>query len=175
MNYGDIVDKAEPRWCGWWGDVEDISSERKTPSGFKACAGEDDEIVGWFIETQLFTFEAMLTKKGIFFFIYCLMPLLSICYGLFQMVNWWWLLQVPISPGKAGKVEMWLSSPTRKAAERSLVSLNRVGVKRVNPDQDMDLCGNGSELISTGVASGQSPFQTPPSLSYCHDKVILFS
>lgn len=114
-------------------------------------------------------------KKRHIFFIYCLMPLLSICYGLFQMVKWWWLLQVPISPGKAGKVEMWLSSPTRKAAERSLVSLNRVGVKRVNPDQDMDLCGNGSELISTGVASGQSPFQTPPSLSYCHDKVILFS
>ncbi|KAM4081953.1 hypothetical protein ACJW30_11G132500 [Castanea mollissima] len=79
--------------------------------------------------------------------------------------------KVPISPGKAGKVEMWLSSPTRKAAERSLVSLNRVGVKRVNPDEDMDLCGNGSELTSTGVASGQSPFRTPPSLSYCHDKI----
>jgi len=84
-------------------------------------------------------------------------------------------VQAPISPGKAGKVEMWLSSPTRKAAERSLVSMNRVGVKSVNLDQDMDLCGNGSELTSTGVASGQSPFRTPPSLSYCHDKVILFS
>ncbi|XP_030966740.1 DNA replication ATP-dependent helicase/nuclease JHS1 isoform X1 [Quercus lobata] len=79
--------------------------------------------------------------------------------------------KAPISPGKAGKVEMWLSSPTRKAAERSLVSMNRVGVKSVNLDQDMDLCGNGSELTSTGVASGQSPFRTPPSLSYCHDKI----
>ena len=116
-------------------------------------------------------------KRRVFF----LLPYASVvnllCFDWFriQMVKWWWLVQVPISPGKAGKVEMWLSSPTRKAAERSLVSMNRVGVKRVNLDQDMDLCGNGSELTSTGVASGQSPFRTPPSLSYCHDKVILFS
>ncbi|GMY22919.1 DNA replication ATP-dependent helicase/nuclease JHS1 isoform X2 [Fagus crenata] len=59
--------------------------------------------------------------------------------------------------GKAGKVETWLSSPTQKAAERSLVSTNRVGLKQVNPDQDMNLCGNESELTSTGVASRQSP------------------
>lgn len=80
---------------------------------------------------------------------------------------------VQISPGTAGKVEKWLSSPSKKADEKSLVSTNRVGLKRVNPDRDMDLYGNENELTSTGVASRQSPFRTPPSLSYCHDKVIL--
>ncbi len=84
-------------------------------------------------------------------------------------------MQAPISPGKAGKVETWLSSPTQKAAERSLVSTNRVGLKRVNLDHDLNLCGNESELTSSGVASRQSPFRTPPSLSYCPDKVMLSS
>uniref|UniRef100_A0A2N9F1V3 DNA replication ATP-dependent helicase/nuclease n=1 Tax=Fagus sylvatica TaxID=28930 RepID=A0A2N9F1V3_FAGSY len=83
------------------------------------------------------------------------------------------LQAAPISPGKAGKVETWLSSPTQKAAERSLVSTNRVGLTRVNPDQDMNLCGDESELTSSGVASRQSPFRTPPSLSYCPDKALL--
>ncbi|XP_059451094.1 DNA replication ATP-dependent helicase/nuclease JHS1 isoform X1 [Corylus avellana] len=79
--------------------------------------------------------------------------------------------QNKISPGTAGKVEKWLSSPSKKADEKSLVSTNRVGLKRVNPDRDMDLYGNENELTSTGVASRQSPFRTPPSLSYCHDKI----
>lgn len=80
---------------------------------------------------------------------------------------------VRTSPSKADQVEKWLSSPTRKAAEKSLVATNRVGLKRVNPDQDTGSCGNRSELTSAGTASRQSPFRTPPSLSYCHDKVIL--
>lgn len=82
---------------------------------------------------------------------------------------------VQTSPTKADKVEKWLSSPTQKGAEKSLVSTNRVGLKRVNPDQDTGSCRNRSELTSIGVASKQSPFRTPPSLSYCHDKVILWT
>ncbi|XP_040995352.1 DNA replication ATP-dependent helicase/nuclease JHS1 [Juglans microcarpa x Juglans regia] len=78
---------------------------------------------------------------------------------------------VRTSPSKADQVEKWLSSPTKKAAEKSLVATNRVGLKRVNPDQDTGSCGNRSELTSAGAASRQSPFRTPPSLSYCHDKI----
>lgn len=99
-----------------------------------------------------------------------ILHLLTICSGL---IIWLTNRAVQTSPGTAGKVEKWLSSPTKKAAEKSLVSTNRVGLKRVNPNRDMDLYGNESQLTSTGVASRQSPFRTPPSLSYCHDKVIL--
>lgn len=65
---------------------------------------------------------------------------------------------VQSSCDKGGKFEKLLTSPTPKAAERSMVSLNKTGFKRINPDQDM-----------TGE---QSPFRTPPSLSYCPDKVL---
>ncbi|BBG97197.1 DNA replication helicase, putative [Prunus dulcis] len=77
----------------------------------------------------------------------------------------------PTSPVKDGKVEKWLPSQTLNTSERSLVSLNKVGVKRVNPDQDMDSNGNVSDMTISGRASRQSPFRTPPSLSYCHDKL----
>lgn len=87
------------------------------------------------------------------------------------MINQWWNVQT--SPVKAGKVEKWLPSQTLNTSERSLVSLNKVGVKRVNPDQDMDSNGNVSDMTISGRASRQSPFRTPPSLSYCHDKVIM--
>lgn len=72
------------------------------------------------------------------------------------------------SPATAGKIEKWLSSPTLKAPERSLVSTNRVGLKRVNPDHDN---GTVPGVTSSAVATRQSPFRTPPSHSYCHDKV----
>ncbi|KAH7525256.1 hypothetical protein FEM48_Zijuj06G0205800 [Ziziphus jujuba var. spinosa] len=71
------------------------------------------------------------------------------------------------SPSTAGKIEKWLSSPTLKAPERSLVSTNRVGLKRVNPDHDN---GTARDVTNYAVATTQSPFRTPPSLSYCHDK-----
>nr|XP_028961324.1 DNA replication ATP-dependent helicase/nuclease DNA2 [Malus domestica] len=70
------------------------------------------------------------------------------------------------SPVKAVTVEKWIPSRTPNTSDRSLVSLNRVGVKRVKPDQDMD--SNGA---FSGIDSRQSPFRTPPSLPYCHDKL----
>ncbi|XP_062097786.1 DNA replication ATP-dependent helicase/nuclease JHS1 [Humulus lupulus] len=74
------------------------------------------------------------------------------------------------SPGASGKVEKWLSSPTPtvKALRRSLVSSN--GLKRVNPEQDADFSRTTTNATSCKVASRQSPFRTPPSLPYCHDK-----
>ncbi|KAF3447603.1 hypothetical protein FNV43_RR12790 [Rhamnella rubrinervis] len=50
------------------------------------------------------------------------------------------------SPVKVGKIEKWLSSPTLK---------------------DNIAAADG---INSAVATRQSPFRTPPSLSYCHDK-----
>lgn len=73
-------------------------------------------------------------------------------------------------PVKPGKIEKWLSSPTLKASKRSLVSTNRVGLKRVNPDQDNV---TAADVNDSEVATRQSPFRTPPSLSYCHDKVTM--
>lgn len=80
------------------------------------------------------------------------------------------MINVQTSPVKAVTVEKWIPSPTSNTSDRSLVSLNRVGVKRVKPDQDMD--SNGA---FSGIDSRQSPFRTPPSLPYCHDKVIVLS
>ncbi|KAL6130481.1 hypothetical protein ACLB2K_068860 [Fragaria x ananassa] len=62
---------------------------------------------------------------------------------------------------KAGQVENSVS----------LVSLNRVGVKRVKPDQDVEHNGNVADGTVSEIAGSQSPFRTPPSLSYCHDKL----
>ncbi|KAL5560584.1 hypothetical protein UlMin_036795 [Ulmus minor] len=75
------------------------------------------------------------------------------------------------SPVKAGKVGKWLSSQMNKDSESSLVSSNRIGLKRVNPDQDTDV--NETEGNTTSIsANRQSPFRTPPSLSYCHDNQL---
>ena len=79
------------------------------------------------------------------------------------------------SPIEAGKVEKWLSSPMVKTSERSSVSTNRIGLKRVNPDEKLDSNKASMEAINSVVATRQSPFRTPPSLSYCHDKVITAS
>ncbi|PRQ49529.1 hypothetical protein RchiOBHm_Chr2g0122951 [Rosa chinensis] len=62
---------------------------------------------------------------------------------------------------EAGKVEKSLS----------LVSLNRVGVKRFKPDQDVEQNGNVVDRTISEMAGSQSPFRTPHSLSYCHDKL----
>ncbi|KAK6234466.1 hypothetical protein QUC31_006872 [Theobroma cacao] len=70
----------------------------------------------------------------------------------------------------SAKVDKWLSSPSPKADKKSLVSDNRVGLKRANPFQDTEV----SERIAdekTSLASRQSPFRTPPSLPYCPDKL----
>ncbi|KAI9078688.1 hypothetical protein K1719_039331 [Acacia pycnantha] len=74
---------------------------------------------------------------------------------------------------KGGKFEKLLASPATKAAERSTVSKNEKGLKRINPDQDMVFNVSSTTVNDSGVITGQSPFRTPPSLSYCSDKVQL--
>ncbi|XP_038878324.1 DNA replication ATP-dependent helicase/nuclease JHS1 [Benincasa hispida] len=64
-----------------------------------------------------------------------------------------------------------LSSPNLKPSERSVASLNKTGSKRLNPKHDMEPNEVATHSSSSSrVANSQSPFQTPPSLSYC-DKI----
>ncbi|KAF8030733.1 hypothetical protein BT93_D0041 [Corymbia citriodora subsp. variegata] len=77
--------------------------------------------------------------------------------------------QIKSTREAAGGGGMCLSSPFKKASGRSCCA-NSLGVKGVNPDKSTDHEGKSSEVITTQVASQRSPFQTPPSLSYCHDK-----
>ncbi|KAK4791943.1 hypothetical protein SAY86_022378 [Trapa natans] len=49
--------------------------------------------------------------------------------------------------GPTGKIETWLSSPTRNAAEQSLIHMNKMGVKRVNPFQDPNSKGRPTEEL----------------------------
>ena len=79
------------------------------------------------------------------------------------------------SLGKDGKAEHLLTSPTPKPFESSLGSMNKIGSKGMNPDQDMDYTVNATTVSNFGIAGTQSPFRTPPSLSCCPDKVMLFS
>ncbi|KAL0654368.1 hypothetical protein Bca4012_097059 [Brassica carinata] len=62
------------------------------------------------------------------------------------------------------KVEQWLSSPSKKAFKRPALPANRV-TERVNPSLDAEF-----EIVNTS-SSGNSPFQTPPSLSCSHNKL----
>ncbi|XP_052303207.1 DNA replication ATP-dependent helicase/nuclease JHS1 isoform X5 [Populus trichocarpa] len=71
-----------------------------------------------------------------------------------------------ISSGTAGKVDKQVPSPPWKGADRSLVPASRVGLKRINPRQDVNLTD-----VNCSLAGRQSPFRTPPSLSYCHEKL----
>ncbi|CBI16748.3 unnamed protein product, partial [Vitis vinifera] len=67
----------------------------------------------------------------------------------------------------------WLCSPTMKASEKSVVFSNRVSLKKVKLGQVMDSNGNEIDMTDPGVVrKRQSPFRTPPSLSYCHEKNI---
>lgn len=85
-------------------------------------------------------------------------------------------MQTSIS--SVGKLEKWLSSPPMSAAEKSLIFSNRIGLKGVRLDQEMDLHGSDENANAnnndSGLLNSQSPFKTPPSLSYCNDKVIMF-
>lgn len=75
---------------------------------------------------------------------------------------------VQTSLTKGGKFEKLLTSPATKAAERSTVSKNGKHLKRLNPDQD----GSSTSVNNFDISIGQSPFRTPPSFSYCSDKVF---
>lgn len=56
-----------------------------------------------------------------------------------------------------------------------MVSLNKTGLKRLNPQHDMEPNGVAIDSLGgSGVSNSQSPFRTPPSLSYC-DKVTVTS
>ncbi|CAI9781645.1 unnamed protein product [Fraxinus pennsylvanica] len=80
--------------------------------------------------------------------------------------------KVLASPGESGNLEKWLSSPPLKADEKSLICSDRVTLRKVNSDRDVDFHGsNGTNSKSNSdVFNSQSPFNTPPSLSFCHDK-----
>ncbi|CAK7349267.1 unnamed protein product [Dovyalis caffra] len=71
-----------------------------------------------------------------------------------------------ISSGTAVKVDKQLPSPTRKGTGRSLMSESRAGLKRINPCQNVNLTD-----VNSSLASQQSPFRTPPSISYCHERL----
>ncbi|KAF9669729.1 hypothetical protein SADUNF_Sadunf14G0137400 [Salix dunnii] len=74
----------------------------------------------------------------------------------------------PISSGTAGKVDKQLPSSIWKGADSSLVPESTVGLKRINPCQNVNLTD-----VNCSLAGRQSPFRTPPSLSlsYCHEKL----
>ncbi|EOA38778.1 hypothetical protein CARUB_v10011024mg [Capsella rubella] len=71
--------------------------------------------------------------------------------------------QCPTS-GITSKVEQWLSSPSKKNSKRPDFAANRV-MERVKPSPDGEF-----EIVNTSN-SGNSPFQTPPSLSCPHNKL----
>ncbi|CAI9764940.1 unnamed protein product [Fraxinus pennsylvanica] len=52
------------------------------------------------------------------------------------------------------------------------ISQHRVTLRKVNSDRDVDFHGsNGTNSKNnSNVFNSQSPFNTPPSLSFCHDK-----
>nr|XP_016437207.1 PREDICTED: uncharacterized protein LOC107763247 [Nicotiana tabacum] len=77
------------------------------------------------------------------------------------------------SPGTERKFEKRLCSPPLKALDKSLVSSNRASLRNRNNDHVMDLWetnGNFNCQSKTEVTNSQSPFQTPPSLTYGSDK-----
>lgn len=88
-----------------------------------------------------------------------------------MMVDKWSLLQT--SPSSEGKLEKWICSPTMKSEkQKSAVFSNRVGLKRLKLSQVMDSNGNEVDMAEIGMLrKRQSPFRTPPSLSYCQEKV----
>lgn len=81
---------------------------------------------------------------------------------------------VQSSPRSPGKIEKWLSSPPLKSTEKSSLSTNGVSLRRFNPNLDIGFHRsqeNSNDNSNTCVTNSPSPFKTPPSLSYCHDKV----
>ncbi|KAF5207658.1 DNA replication ATP-dependent helicase/nuclease DNA2 [Thalictrum thalictroides] len=70
------------------------------------------------------------------------------------------------------KLEKWLSSPTRNPRYKSTDFSEQVFKKPVNKDQEIEFhgsqgCGNGFRNTDT---ANQSPFLTPPSVSYSLDE-----
>lgn len=85
-------------------------------------------------------------------------------------------LNIQDSVTSTGKLEKWLSSPPLKALENSLTLSDRASVRNSNLEHGLDFhgrtdCRNDKDKF--GAEKSQSPFKTPPSLSYCNNKVIL--
>ncbi|KAF9625151.1 hypothetical protein IFM89_019365 [Coptis chinensis] len=76
---------------------------------------------------------------------------------------------VQSSPALAGKLEKWLSSPTLKLSDKSLVSSGKLLLRAVKNDQDMELHGSRNDPRNMDTTNHQSPFRTPPSASYCSE------
>ncbi|KAG7018906.1 DNA replication ATP-dependent helicase/nuclease DNA2, partial [Cucurbita argyrosperma subsp. argyrosperma] len=76
------------------------------------------------------------------------------------------------SQNKTSSVELGnfeqLSSLNPKPSERSVASLHKTGLKRLRSKHDTEPNGVAIDSLSgSRVANSQSPFRTPPSLSYC--------
>ncbi|XP_031092095.1 DNA replication ATP-dependent helicase/nuclease JHS1 isoform X1 [Ipomoea triloba] len=102
------------------------------------------------------------------------LPVLADCSRL-NLLNFQQCSQkkVKTSPQPSGKVQKWLSSPPPKKAENSLVHPNKTTVTSVNVDQVMDIHAKNGKTNgekNSAIANSQSPFKTPPSLTYCNDK-----
>lgn len=75
------------------------------------------------------------------------------------------------SPGAAGKLEKWLSSPPTKTVSNS--SKCSEGVDCTKSDRKNMVCTFENSSSRNSKNGSQSPFMTPPSLSYCHEKVLV--
>ncbi|CAJ2669775.1 unnamed protein product [Trifolium pratense] len=72
---------------------------------------------------------------------------------------------------KGAKVEELLIKPTPSASAKAPLSLSKLGLKKLNPDRDVDFNGNPTTLSNSSVFGGRNPFRTPPSLSCRVDKL----
>ncbi|XP_058104199.1 DNA replication ATP-dependent helicase/nuclease JHS1 isoform X2 [Magnolia sinica] len=74
------------------------------------------------------------------------------------------------SPCSSGKLEKWLSSPTLKAPERSSSFTKRVSFEAFDQEKQTEVCnglGSRADPNINSIVNTQSPFRTPPSMSYC--------
>ncbi|KAK2413783.1 DNA replication helicase [Trifolium repens] len=72
---------------------------------------------------------------------------------------------------KGAKVEELLITPTPSASAKAPLSLSKLGLKKLNPDRDVDFNCNPTTLSNSSVSADRNPFRTPPSLSCRVDKL----
>ncbi|WJX75871.1 DNA helicase [Trifolium repens] len=72
---------------------------------------------------------------------------------------------------KGAKVEQLLITPTPSASAKAPLSLSKLGLKKLNPDRDVDFNCNPTTLSNSSVSADRNPFRTPPSLSCRVDKL----
>ncbi|OVA14827.1 DNA replication factor Dna2 [Macleaya cordata] len=72
-------------------------------------------------------------------------------------------------------IKKWLSSPTLKPPERSLVLSKKAPLREVDANQEVEVHsshGSGNDKNNPIAISQRSPFRTPPSVSYCSDEPV---